>query len=133
MTAAFCPLALTRVPFFVHQRGAFDGTARVRRRKQTRMDEQGSAQTPGDFEYKQCLAWREISSRFGERIKIAHLRSLAAVLSSFFPSDLVRLSRNESRRLSLIVKWYDQHWVIISQVLPFVSLTDEAFRKMTLD
>jgi hypothetical protein len=90
------------------------------------------AKTLGDFEFHGCPAWKEISQTFGDHIKITHLRSLAVALHYLFPEHLPRLSRTENRRFSLIIKWFDQHWTFIAQVIQYVSLTDDNFTKITV-
>jgi hypothetical protein len=86
----------------------------------------------GDFEFQDCRAWKEISQIFGDHIKITHLRSLAVALHTLFPDHVPRLSRTENRRFSLIIKWFDEHWSFIAQVIQYVSLTDDTFTKVTL-
>jgi hypothetical protein len=84
----------------------------------------------GDFEYTVCPAWGAIVDRFGSMIKIGELRSLAVAMQEVFPTQLPKLSRTSSRRLSLIVKWFNDHWIFCSQVLPYFSFTDDHSRPM---
>jgi hypothetical protein len=90
------------------------------------------AKSLGDFDFQGCPAWKQIAQTFGDHIKITHLRGLAIALHTLFPEHIPRLSRTENRRFSLIIKWFDQHWAFIAQVIPYVSLTDNTFTKVTL-
>jgi hypothetical protein len=90
------------------------------------------AQTLGDFDFQECLAWKEISKAFGDRLKITHVRSLAIAVHLLFPDHVPKLTRTESRRFSLIIKWFNEHWTFIGQVIRYFSLTDDAFHKITL-
>jgi hypothetical protein len=90
------------------------------------------AKTLGNFEFQRCTAWKEIAQRFGDRVKITHVRSIAIALHILFPDHLPRLSRTENRRFSLIIKWFDDHWTFISQVISYIALMDDTFEEVTL-
>jgi hypothetical protein len=90
------------------------------------------ARSLGDFDYQSSPAWKGVTERFGEHIRIAHLRSLACVFHALFPEHIPSLSRTDIRRFSLLIKWFDTHWVFLSQILPYVWFEDEASRKILL-
>jgi hypothetical protein len=84
-----------------------------------------------DFDYLSSTAWREIAARFGQCLKIEGLRSLASDLSTLFPGDLPRLSKTENPCFSLIVKWFDKNWALLSPILPFVTWLDDSMQPIT--
>jgi hypothetical protein len=90
------------------------------------------AKALGDFEFQQCTAWKEIAQRLSENLRVTHVRSLAWALCMLFPDNLPKLTRTESRRFSPIIKWFDDNWVLISQVIPFLSFADENLEPVTL-
>jgi hypothetical protein len=79
------------------------------------------AQRLGTFNAKDNAVWKEICARFGNNIKQPELRSIANVLASHAN---LKLDRDATRRKSVLIKWFDEHWAQIEPYLDYVVLED---------
>jgi hypothetical protein len=68
-----------------------------------------------NFDHMNCLAWRQLTARFGPKISQDELLSLAMVVSHELKLEL---SREYKRRKELLVKWFDENLAII---WPFIE------------
>jgi hypothetical protein len=84
------------------------------------------SRTLGDFDHTKSPAWPELMALFGGKIKINELKSLATAIQTVFARDLPKLGRTTTRRMPLIVKWFDENWWFCSQVLPYFKFVDES-------
>jgi hypothetical protein len=74
------------------------------------------------FSLKESPAWRMIIRRFGENLNQMELLSLAQVLSDRLN---LKIDREAKRRKEVLIKWYDENFRAISEVLPYVYLEDK--------
>jgi hypothetical protein len=73
------------------------------------------------FVFKDSPAWQMISRRFGENLNQMELLSLAQVLSARLN---LKIDREAKRRKEVLIKWYDENFRAISEILPYVYLED---------
>jgi hypothetical protein len=65
--------------------------------------------------------WREITGRFGRKIKHPELLSIADVLAAHAN---IKLDRDAKRRKPVLVKWFNENWGSLRPYLRYVSLED---------
>lgn len=73
------------------------------------------------FNPKDNVAWREITSRFGNNIKQQELLSIANVLAN---SASLKLDRDAKRRKCVLIKWFEENWQAIFPFLDYVVLEE---------
>ncbi|KAH0785637.1 hypothetical protein GPJ56_010387 [Histomonas meleagridis] len=73
------------------------------------------------FNPKESLVWKEITRRFGVNIKQPELVSIATVLAN---SAKIKLDRDAKRRKTVLIKWFDENYPLISPYLDYVVLQD---------
>jgi hypothetical protein len=56
-------------------------------------------------------------------VRFTELKSIAAVLASL--ADLVPPDRETRRQCVLLIKWFREHWRLVSPFLPLLQLRDE--------
>jgi hypothetical protein len=74
-----------------------------------------------NFSTKDNFAWKEISSRLGQKITFHELLSIARVLAAH--AD-IWLDRDARRRKSVLIKWFDENWSDLAPYLNDVVLED---------
>lgn len=72
-------------------------------------------------EYVESEAWKYISQRFGPEIRQQELLSIATVLSGCCN---LQISRAEKRKKDCLIKWFHNHWDIVSPFMQYVVLLD---------
>jgi len=73
------------------------------------------------FDPKDNEVWRQITQRFGANVKQPELLSIANVLAM---NANIKLDRDAKRRKSVLIKWFQENWAIVSPFLDFVVLEE---------
>lgn len=73
----------------------------------------------GNFNPKDNKILQEIMARFGQKVKHPELLSIANVVAK---NAQIVLDRDAKRRKSVLLKWFEENWIRISPLLPYVIL-----------
>jgi hypothetical protein len=71
------------------------------------------------FCWKGSTVWRQLTDRYGPRLCLDELKSIAAIVAERVP---IRLDRDARRRKTVIVKWFQENWMLIEPLLPSIIL-----------
>lgn len=69
----------------------------------------------GGFDPKSSIAWTKLTDRYGPKISLDEMLSLAQAVSSVLN---VPLTREYKRRKDMLIKWFDEHFDVI---WPFIE------------
>jgi hypothetical protein len=75
----------------------------------------------GTFCGKTSKAWEGITKRFGDHLNHTELLSIAQVVGWLIG---INVDREAKRRKEILIKWFDDHWPIVSVVLEQTRLED---------
>jgi hypothetical protein len=78
-------------------------------------DRQKVCRRIGDFEWHKSAEWEEICRRYGGDLLHKDLLAIAKVtaIKAGLPLD-----RDAKRRKNVLIKWFHEHWEILSEYLP---------------
>jgi hypothetical protein len=79
------------------------------------------------FNFKTSLGWQAISTHFGETLTQTELLSVAKVIGSELG---INIDREAKRRKEVLVKWFDEHYEHLSEILPRITLEDDSGKRM---
>ena len=82
-------------------------------------EKQRIAMRMSGFQLKGNRIWEELSSRFGANIKRGELTNIAQVLAN---AAHIKLDRDAKRRKSVLLKWFEEHWDALYELLDYVVL-----------
>ena len=74
------------------------------------------------FNQKENSTWFELTRRFGSNVKRSELTSIAQVLAD---ATNIILDRDAKRRKSVLLKWFDEHWLKLRPLLDYIVLDKE--------
>ena len=113
----------SNIPMLLEMIGAPPHLASQRGNSQshTIREKQRIANRLSGFNPRDNVAWREISSRWGN-IKQKELLSIAQVIAN---EAKIKLDRDARRRKSVLMKWFCEHWNVVQGYLEAIVL-DEA-------
>jgi hypothetical protein len=66
------------------------------------------------FDAEHCEAWRDLRQMIAPKISFEELRSLAIICHENLD---IELSRDVKRRKEMLIKWFDDHWVVVKSFL----------------
>ena len=73
------------------------------------------------FDWRQSIAWQELTAQFGAKLTHTELISVAELVSSHIR---LKLDRDAKRRKTVLIKWFQEHWMSIYPILGMISLND---------
>lgn len=79
----------------------------------------------GNFDARSSQAWEVLIDKFGVEMRLFEIVKIAQILYQRFPMKLTKISRNASRSMPLIVKWYQENLNAILPYLNCFTLCDE--------
>jgi hypothetical protein len=74
-----------------------------------------------NFHSKSSSAWAEITKRFGSSLNQTELLSIAEVIGWKLG---IRVDREAKRRKEVLVKWFEEHWAEIADIVSTIRLED---------
>lgn len=72
----------------------------------------------GNFDARNSQAWDVLVDKFGMEMRLFEIVKIAQILYQRFPMQLTKISRNASRSMPLIIKWYQDN---LNTVLPYLN------------
>ena len=75
------------------------------------------------FNYETSETWRILKEKFSSGVTHSELKSVAFVLCQY--AEGLALDRDATRDNRVLIKWFDEHWDIIKNLIDKVSLKDE--------
>jgi hypothetical protein len=72
-----------------------------------------------NFNPKDNRVWAFLTKQFGPSLKHDTLVQIATVLAQIAH---LRLDRDATRRKSVLIKWFDENWLLVSPFLQYVRL-----------
>jgi hypothetical protein len=73
------------------------------------------------FDWQKSPAWLHLCCMYGPKLKQDELVSIADVLAKKLE---IKLDRDARRRKVVMIKWFEENWIRIWQILPFIVLDD---------
>jgi hypothetical protein len=80
------------------------------------------------FDVNRSPAWQDIRSRFGDSLNQAELLSLAEVIGTEIG---VKVDREAKRRKEVLIKWFDENYPSIQNILAAIQMEDCDGKPMT--
>jgi hypothetical protein len=80
------------------------------------------------FDSSRSAAWQRICARFGDSLSQSELLSLAEVISSEVG---LKVDREAKRRKEVLIKWFDENYPAIEDLLDRLRLEDANGRPIT--
>lgn len=74
------------------------------------------------FDWRHSIAWQELTAQFGARLTQSELISIAELVSAHIK---LKLDRDAKRRKTVLIKWFQEHWIVIYPILGMISLNDD--------
>lgn len=74
------------------------------------------------FDWRHSIAWQELTALFGDRLTQNELISIAELVSAHIK---LKLDRDAKRRKTVLIKWFQEHWIMIYPILGMISLNDD--------
>ena len=81
------------------------------------------------FNLNDSLAYQQITIMFSTGITHNELKSIAIILAYKIG---INLDRDAQRHNKVLIKWFDENWSKVSQLLPFIQLRDSNDQCITL-
>ena len=81
------------------------------------------------FIVENSRAWRMIVQLFSSGVTHNELSSIAQIICM---KTNLKLDRDAIRDNRVLIKWFDDNWETISEIIPFIQLRDEKFECITL-
>lgn len=75
----------------------------------------------GGFDWKTSIAWQELTAQFGNKLSHDELISIAELVSVH---ARLKLDRDAKRRKTVLIKWFQEHWMIIYPILGMIRLKE---------
>jgi hypothetical protein len=79
------------------------------------------------FNVKASMGWQAIAKHFGEHLTQTELLSVAQVIGNEVG---IKIDREAKRRKEVLVKWFDENYEHVREVLPRITLEDECGRRV---
>lgn len=74
------------------------------------------------FRVKQCNAYKSLCRKFSPNITHSELKSIAMVICL---QTGLKLDRDATRDNRVLIKWFDENWLVIKKNLDFITLLDD--------
>jgi hypothetical protein len=71
------------------------------------------------FDWQKSHTWLQLSCFYGPKLKQDELVSIAGICAQKLD---IRLDRDARRRKVVMIKWFEENWFRIRQILPFIVL-----------
>jgi hypothetical protein len=73
------------------------------------------------FNWQKSFAWFHLCCMYGPKLKQDELLSIADILAKKLE---IKLDRDARRRKAVMIKWFEENWIRIRHLLPFIVLDD---------
>ena len=82
------------------------------------------------FKYETSEIWKTLKNKFSSGITHNELKSVACVCCHF---TKLTLDRDATRDNRVLIKWFDEHWDVLKDVIDKVTLRDEKETPINLE
>lgn len=73
------------------------------------------------FDWPKSPVWLHLCCLYGPKLKQDELVSIADIIVKKLE---IKLDRDARRRKVVMIKWFEENWIRIRQILPFIVLDD---------
>jgi hypothetical protein len=75
----------------------------------------------GAFDWKESKVWHGLTAHFGPKLNHEELISIAELIASHAK---VKLDRDAKRRKIVLLKWFEENWLVVQPLLRVIVLDD---------
>lgn len=91
----------------------------------------------GDFDVCKSNAYKNVISHFGRSVRLSELLAVLGSIDILLQIkrniSLPKITRDEKRSFPLLIKYIERNSELVLPHLPYISLCDSHFRKISLD